>query len=922
MRFVLAALALTVASSATQAADAHPIIAGFERFYTGEKPDLVAGGRLLLGELNCTSCHAAEDVAAKKQAPNLDGIMGRVRASYLKKYLSDPHAVKPGGTMPSLFAGDPEKDAKVEALVQFLSVTGALKQEKPDVKAAIIGRDLYTKIGCVACHGPRDGNGLPEKNLPAYIVPLGDLKAKYSITGLSEFLDNPLHVRPSGRMPHLLGTPSTGKKDGKDSRDLANYLLQGVKVSIPQGIGSTSYSYFEGSWKTLPDFSKMKAKATGTGPAFDLGSAKRGTEYGLRFEGYVKMKAAGEYTFTLSSDDGSRLFIDGKKVIDNDGVHALKSVSATPTLRKDDAHHIVVEFFNAAAGADLTVEIEGRGLARQPLGAHIAATVAQLDAKPEEKKAESEDGFELKPDLIAKGRLLFSNVGCANCHQLTIDKKPIVPILKAMPLASLKVTGGCLAEPPAKGTPDYDLNERQRAALAAFIPSSVDKQIDSAAVIGRTMTMLNCYACHARDKIGGPTEEMNKFFLTVQPEMGDEGRVPPTLDGVGAKLNVAYFKNILDKGAHDRPYMHTRMPGFGAANIAHLQPLFASLDKVPVVDEVSFEAPDAKVKAAARHLVGDQALSCIKCHTFNGVKAEGIQGIDMTVMPKRINRDWFHFYMLDPQKYRPGTRMPSAFVNGMSPLPMLLDGKAATQIESIWVYLKQGGSAALPLGMGKKSIPLKPITEAIIYRNFIQGAGARAIGVGYPEKMSIAFDANDMRLALIWQGAFIDAAKHWEGRGPGFEGPLGDNVLSFPAGAEFAVLATPATEWPKTPPKEQGFKFIGYRLTPDERPTFDYSLNGVKIEDFPNPSKVGKDPSLKRTFTLTSTGSSDALYFRAAVGTKIEALDGGWYKIDGWKMKLDAAGTAKIRESGKKSELLLPVTFKDGKATIVQEFVW
>ena len=40
-----------------------------------------------------------------------------------------------------------------------------------------------------------------------------------------------------------------------------------------------------------------------------------------------------------------------------------------------------------------------------------------------------------------------------------------------------------------------------------------------------------------------------------------------------------------------------------------------------------------------------------------------------------------------------------------------------------------------------------PFEEAIIYRNFIEGAGTRAIGVGYPEKLNLAFDANEMRLA-------------------------------------------------------------------------------------------------------------------------------------------------------------------------------
>ena len=55
--------------------------------------------------------------------------------------------------------------------------------------------------------------------------------------------------------------------------------------------------------------------------------------------------------------------------------------------------------------------------------------------------------------------------------------------------------------------------------------------------------------------------------------------------------------------------------------------------------------------------------------------------------------------------------------------------------------------------MNKTSIPLMPTSEAIIYRNFIQGAGSRAIGVGFPEHANLAFDANEIRLAMIWQGA-------------------------------------------------------------------------------------------------------------------------------------------------------------------------
>jgi cytochrome c2 len=641
----------------------------------------------------------------------------------------------------------------------------------------------------------------------------------------------------------------------------------------------------------------------------------------MSFQGYFKVESDGNYQFTTVSDDGSRLLIDGKRVVDNDGVHPPQAVSGKTTLSKG-LHKVVVEFMQAGGGAELAVEFEGPGFARQNLATYVAPTEAALEKKTEPKKLNDDDVLEFKPGLAEKGKALFASLGCASCHQLSDGKKQVASELTATSLSKLKPAGGCLSDKPAPGLPQYRLSARQQKALAAAIATPPAPAKEAAAVIAQTMTTLNCYACHTRDKTGGPTEELNKFFLTVQPEMGDEGRVPPPLDGVGAKLNPDYFKQILDRRTHDRPYMHTHMPGFGAANVSRLAELFASLDKVPDVAPINFTSPDAKVKAAARHLVGEQALACIKCHTFNGVKAEGIQGIDMTLMPKRIRHDWFHAYLLDPQKIRPGTRMPSAWTNGVSPLPQVLDGSTPQQIEAIWVYLKLGKDAGLPLGMGKKSIPLSPVKEAIIYRNFIEGAGARGIGVGYPERISLAFDANEMRMAMIWQGAFIDAARHWTDRGVGFEGPLGDNILRLPQGAPFAVLDKSDAEWPKAPPKEQGFKFSGYQLTPDDRPTFNYSMNDVKIEDFPNPSTAGKETTLKRTIKLTASTVVGQLYFRAAIGDKIESAGDGWYKIDGWKLKIEGDIVPTIRKSGTKSELLVPVGFNDGKAALALEYLW
>jgi mono/diheme cytochrome c family protein len=910
---LLAGLAALLPASVVSAATSptHPIVPGFERLSPIPKTDEVRAGRLLLGELNCVSCHrTGEAEILRKQAPILDDVMTRARPGYLRKFLRDPQATKPGTTMPALFATDPERDQKVEALVHFLASTGSLRQARPDARLVAPGRDLYHKVGCVACHGSRDQAGNADKTSPTS-VPLGDLKAKYSLAGLTAFLENPLHARPAGRMPKLL--------DAKEAGAVANYLLQGIRVDLASTKGGTTFAYYEGNWDKLPDFDKLKPVAQGTAGAFDLGVARQQSNFGFKFEGFFRVDRDALYTFTLTSDDGSRLDVDGRSVVDNDGTHPPQPRTGSTRLTKG-IHKVTVTFFQASGGAELHVEAGAAGGARQDMAEIVAATQAALEKQPARpKNTNDEDFVEVQPELVTRGRALFASAGCASCHQMKVDGKLIAPSLAAPDLAKLRGQGVCLAPTPTAGRPWYGLSGSQRTALTAALADHTPPSKEPKAVIARTLLTFNCYACHVRDKVGGPDEATNSFFQTTQPEMGEEARVPPPLDGAGAKLNPEYLKHIIEQGSHDRPYMLTHMPAFGPG-VSHLAAALGAVDKLPVIPPVTFAEPMSRVKSTARHLVGGQAFGCIKCHTFAGHKAEGVQGIDMRLMPKRLRRDWFHAYVADPQTIRPGTRMPAAFLKGESILPEFLGGKAITQIEAIWLYL-QDGSTRPPVGLSGHSIPLVPDKNAILYRGFIEGSGSRAIAVGYPEKAHLAFDANELRLSQIWQGAFLDAARHWTDRGAGFEGPLGDNVLRLHAGAPFAVLTKADAPWPTTTPKEMGYRFKGYRLTPDDRPTFLYTLGNLKVEDFPN-AVAGTEPSLRRTLKLSVATPPKDLYFRAAVGDKIESLGQGWYRIDGWKMKIEGDATPLVRQSAGKKELLVPLHFTDGKAQLSQEFVW
>lgn len=369
--------------------------------------------------------------------------------------------------------------------------------------------------------------------------------------------------------------------------------------------------------------------------------------------------------------------------------------------------------------------------------------------------------------------------------------------------------------------------------------------------------------------------------------------------------------------------MFTRMPKFGLSNVEGLVSAIEKTDEslVKAAPKVPYMDDDKKFKAVGRRLVGGQGMSCIKCHTFADKKSTGIQALSLTSMTKRLRDDWFHYYMINPQAYRPGTRMPGGWPNGESQLPMILEGNTAAQIRSIWAYLSDGDKATLPSGLVTGAIELIAFDEPIMYRNFIEGAGSRAIGVGYPEKLNLAFDANEQRLAMIWHNGFMDASRHWSGRGVGYEPPLGDNVVKLPDGVSFAVLPSAADAWPKEKARDLGYQFNGYHLDSKRRPTFMYTVKGIHIEDAPAPKGESGAFVLQRSFQFKADATdAPELQFRAAVGDKIETVEGGYKINDLWTLKITSGQKGIVRQSGGKSELLIPVALKDKQANLVVEY--
>jgi len=77
--------------------------------------------------------------------------------------------------------------------------------------------------------------------------------------------------------------------------------------------------------------------------------------YAVRIETAIRAHADGLYRFRLTSDDGSRLFVDAQLVIDNDGTHSMTQVEGSVTLTGEYVP-IEIYYFDRYGSAGLILE--------------------------------------------------------------------------------------------------------------------------------------------------------------------------------------------------------------------------------------------------------------------------------------------------------------------------------------------------------------------------------------------------------------------------------------------------------------------------------------------------------------------------------------------------------------------------------------
>ncbi|MFH1197095.1 MAG: alpha/beta hydrolase-fold protein [bacterium] len=137
-----------------------------------------------------------------------------------------------------------------------------------------------------------------------------------------------------------------------------------AETNLPELTGGLHYSYYEGTWDFLPDFKSLTAITTGISTDFKMNERKGDENFALRYEGFIDIPKDNVYTFYLGSDDGSRLLIGDKLIVDNDGLHGVIEKSGKVFLEQG-GHRIEILFFQKGGGFEVNLQYESSEIAKQ-----------------------------------------------------------------------------------------------------------------------------------------------------------------------------------------------------------------------------------------------------------------------------------------------------------------------------------------------------------------------------------------------------------------------------------------------------------------------------------------------------------------------------------------------------------------------------
>lgn len=141
---------------------------------------------------------------------------------------------------------------------------------------------------------------------------------------------------------------------------LANDSCQGLNLDAWIKTGVTSLNtFFAGAPGTTPAGILKTGIADNLLNADHLQFRPQTDNYIMRWKGFLEIQIPGVYTFRTRSDAGSRLFINNILIVNNDGVHSVKTITSANTILFSGLHEIELQYFDTTSGEEITTTYNG-----------------------------------------------------------------------------------------------------------------------------------------------------------------------------------------------------------------------------------------------------------------------------------------------------------------------------------------------------------------------------------------------------------------------------------------------------------------------------------------------------------------------------------------------------------------------------------
>ena len=154
------------------------------------------------------------------------------------------------------------------------------------------------------------------------------------------------------------------------SQNVGTYIFQKSQVVNRKLQNGLKSEYYEGKVKNALEIRELPKIKSGIASNVTTSTRTRDENYAFIFTGFIEIPEDGAYTLYLTSNDGSRLFLNDELAINNDGAHGKREESVVVSLSKG-YHKFVLSYFQLGGGQTLEMEWSGEKFEREVMPASV-----------------------------------------------------------------------------------------------------------------------------------------------------------------------------------------------------------------------------------------------------------------------------------------------------------------------------------------------------------------------------------------------------------------------------------------------------------------------------------------------------------------------------------------------------------------------